>query len=237
MLTSVSGTHLQHALPVTFGYKCAVYLASLDRHAERLAQLRPRALLASIGGASGSLGSMGMGTESSLPDGIRTISAICKRLGLTEPSICIHVTRDHIVETISFLAAVCGSLGKIAYDVMLMSSVEIAEVKEPFVPHRGASSTMPHKRNPISSEIVMAIARLTRSHVATAMDTLVSDFERATGPWHLEFVVIPETFTYTSNSLVQCNFILDNMTVDTSRMKKNCESQDRISQRGENSGH
>jgi 3-carboxy-cis,cis-muconate cycloisomerase len=165
---TITGTHLQHALPVTFGYKCAVYLASLDRHAERLAQLRPRALLASIGGASGSLGSMGMGTGTSLPDGIRTISAICKRLGLTEPPICIHVTRDHIVETISFLAAVCGSLGKIAYDVMLMSSVEIAEVKEPFVPHRGASSTMPHKRNPISSEIVMAIARLTRSHVATA---------------------------------------------------------------------
>ena len=217
----MAGTHLQHALPTTFGYKCAVYLAALDRHAQRLAQLRPRAQLASIGGASGSLGSMGMGSPVSQPDGIRTITAICRHLGLTEPPICLHVTRDHIVETVSFLAMVCGTLAKIAFDIMLLSTHEIAEVKEPFVPHRGASSTMPHKRNPISSEIIMAIARLTRSHASTAFDALVADFERPTGPWHLEFVVIPETFTYASNALAQIHFVLANMTVDTERMTKN----------------
>lgn len=166
---------------------------------------------------------MGMGTENALPDGIRTITAISKYLGLTDPDICIHVTRDHIVELINFLAMVAGSLAKIAYDVMLMSTQEIAEVKEPFIPHRGASSTMPHKRNPISSEIIMAIARITRSHASTTLDTLVSDFERATGPWHLEFVTIPETFTYTCNSLVQTEFMLSNMKVDQKRMSQNCE--------------
>ncbi|WWC61532.1 uncharacterized protein I303_104116 [Kwoniella dejecticola CBS 10117] len=214
-------THLQHALPITFGYKCAIYLDALDRHAERLQQIRPRALLASIGGASGSLGSMGMGSEGVEPDGVRTISAICKYLGLTEPKICIHVARDHIAEIVSFLANVCGTLAKIAFDIILLSAIEISEVKEPFVPHRGASSTMPHKRNPISSEIITAIAKLTRSHASTAMDALVGDFERPTGPWHLEFVVIPETFTYASNSLNQANFLLSNMSINTERMVKN----------------
>ena len=164
---------------------------------------------------------MGMGSADSPPDGVKTIAAICKYLGLETPDICMHVTRDHIVEVINFLAMIAGSLAKIAYDIMIMSAQEIAEVREPFVPHRGASSTMPHKRNPISSEIIMAIARLTRSHAATTMDTLISDFERATGPWHLEFVTVPETFTYTSQSLSQMNFILSHLTVDVERMAKN----------------
>ena len=220
-LSILVGTHLQNALPITYGYKLSVYLDALDRHAERIKQARPRVLLASIGGASGSLGSMGMGTSKQAPGGIRTVEAICKELGLTEPIICVHVARDHVVEMVALLANICGSLGKMAYDIMLMSAHEIAEVKEPFVPHRGASSTMPHKRNPISTEIIMAIARLTRSHCATAFDALIGGFERPTGPWHLEFVVIPETFTYASNSLEQMLFIMKGLTVDTKRMALN----------------
>lgn len=102
-----------------------------------------------------------------------------------------------------------------------MSMHEVGEVAEPFVPHRGASSTMPHKRNPISSEIIYALAKILRSHTSIAMDALMSDFERATGPWHLEFVAIPESFTYCSAALHHAQFTLSGLQVFPEAMERN----------------
>lgn len=94
-----------------------------------------------------------------------------------------------------------------------MSMSEVGEVSEPFVPHRGASSTMPQKQNPMSAEAVLAISKILRSHTSMALDAIVSDFERATGPWHLEWVVIPESFTYASAALAHSIFILRGLVV------------------------
>ena len=129
-------THLQHALPVTFGYKCAVWLSSLQRHQERLKQLRPRALLVQYGGAAGTLASLGSGD-----DGLRVRKELAKELNLVNPSITWHVARDGVAEIVNFLALVGGSLGKLALDLIIMSSNELGEVSEPFVPHRARSKT------------------------------------------------------------------------------------------------
>jgi 3-carboxy-cis,cis-muconate cycloisomerase len=104
---------------------------------------------------------------------------------------------------------------------MLMASTELAEVAEPFVPGRGASSTMPQKRNPISSELMLAAAKAVRQHAGLMLDAMIHDFERATGPWHAEWMAIPESFVLTAGALHQAKFALGGLVVDQARMVQN----------------
>ena len=212
-------THLQHALPVTFGYKCAVYLSSFHRNLERLDTLLTTRLLVQFGGAAGTLASLGPNDT-----GLAVRANLATELGLREASITWHVARDNIAEIISVLGIIGGSLGKIALDLMIMSSNEVGEVSEPFVPHRGASSTMPQKRNPISSEVVLAASKLLRANAGLALDGMVCDFERASGPWHLEWVCVPESFIYCSGALHQATFALGGLVVNVSAMASNLAS-------------
>ena len=209
-------THLQQALPVTFGYKVAVWLAMFDRHAERLAQLRPRVLVGEFGGAAGTLASLG-------DRGLDVQAAMMEELGLGVPTATWHVARDGLAEAVNFLGLLTGSLGKVAYDVMLMASTEFAEVYEPFVKGRGASSTMPQKRNPISSELIFAASKAVRQHAGLMLDAMIHDFERATGPWHAEWIALPESFILTAGALHQAKFMLDGLIVDEQRMRRNLD--------------
>ena len=209
-------THLQQALPVTFGYKTAIWLAMFDRHAERLAQLKPRVLVGQFAGAAGTLASLG-------DKGFAVQQALCDELGLGVPVSTWHVARDGLAESINFLALVTGSLGKIALDIMMMASTEFGEVYEPFVKGRGASSTMPQKRNPISSELMLAAAKGVRQHAGLMLDAMVQDFERATGPWHAEWMAIPESFVLTAGSLHQARFALGGLIVDEKKMAENLD--------------
>lgn len=116
-------THLQHALPITFGYKCAVWLAGFRRHVKRLEQIKESCLLVQFGGAAGTLASLGT-TDS----GIRVRKRLAVVLGLQDPIITWHVARDTVAEIVNYLALVGGSLGKIALDLIIMSSNELNEV-------------------------------------------------------------------------------------------------------------
>src|SRR4029079_12295904 len=209
-------THLQQALPITFGHKCAIWLSMMDRHAERLRELKPRVLMAQLGGAAGTLASLG-------GKGLDVRREFARELKLGDPPITWHVARDAVVETVNFLGLLTGSLGKIGFDIMLMMMTELGEAFEPFASHRGASSTMPQKRNPISSEILVANAKAVRQHAALMLDAMVQDFERATGPWHVEWMAIPESFILTAGSLAQAKFMLEGLVVDESRMRANLD--------------
>ncbi len=210
-------THLQHALPTTFGLKVAVWLSMIDRHRERLVQLRPRATMGQFGGAAGTLASLG-------DKGLLVHDALMKELGLATPAVPWHVARDGLAEAVCFLGLVTGTLGKIATDVMLMMQTEVAEVFEPFMPGRGASSTMPQKRNPISAELMVAIARSVRQDTGLMLDALAgSDHERATGPWHLEWIALPRAFIATAGALHQAKFLAGGLIVDAARMRKNLD--------------
>jgi 3-carboxy-cis,cis-muconate cycloisomerase len=209
-------THLQQALPVTFGYKCAIWLAMFDRHAERLSQLKPRVLVGQFAGAAGTLASLG-------DKGFEVQQALCEELGLSVPVSTWHVARDGLAEAMNFLALVTGSLGKVALDIMMMASTEFGELYEPFVKGRGASSTMPQKRNPISSELMLAAAKGVRQHAGLMLDAMVQDFERATGPWHAEWMAIPESFVLTAGSLHQAKFALGGLIVDEKKMADNLD--------------
>jgi 3-carboxy-cis,cis-muconate cycloisomerase len=207
-------THLQQALPVTFGYKVAIWLAMFDRHQQRLEQLRERVLCVEFAGAAGTLASLG-------DKGLEVQKALAEELGLAVPTTTWHVARDGFAEAVNLLSLVTGSLGKIALDIMIMASTEFAEVYEPFVKGRGASSTMPQKRNPISSELMLAAAKGVRQHAGLMVDAMIQDFERATGPWHAEWIAIPESFILTAGALHQAKFALGGLIVDTDQMRRN----------------
>ena len=212
----IGRSNLQQATPITFGYKMASILAGMDRHRERLQQLKPRALMGEFGGASGTLSSLDKGA-------METQAALMKELGLAQPLISWHTVRDTIAEVGAFLGLVGGSLGKIAMDVKLMMQTEVGEVFEPYAPGRGSSSTMPQKRNPISCLYIHANISVARQHVAALMDAMVADHERSTGPWEIEWVCLPEIFCLMSGALKQTKFVLQGLEVDATRMRANMD--------------
>jgi 3-carboxy-cis,cis-muconate cycloisomerase len=209
-------SNLQQAVPITFGYKMAVLLAGIERHRARLAELRPRVLVGEFGGAAGNLSSLGA-------QGLEVQEALMVELGLGQPEIAWHTMRDRIAEAGCFLGLVTGTLGKIATDVKLMMQTEVEEVYEPFAEGRGSSSTMPQKRNPISSVYITACVAVVRQHVAALLDAMVEDHERATGPWEIEWIVLPEIFLLSASALAQARFILGGLHVDPVRMRANLD--------------
>ncbi|MEJ7137435.1 class-II fumarase/aspartase family protein [Amphibiibacter pelophylacis] len=212
----IGRSNLQQATPITFGYKMASILAGIERHRERLTQMLPRVLTGEFGGASGTLSSLKNGA-------METQAALMKELGLAQPLISWHTVRDTIAEVGAFLGLVGGSLGKIAMDIKLMMQTEVAEVFEPFAPGRGSSSTMPQKRNPISCLYIHANVSVVRQHAAALMDAMVADHERSTGPWEIEWVVLPEIFCLMSGALKQTKFVLQGLEVDARRMRANMD--------------
>jgi 3-carboxy-cis,cis-muconate cycloisomerase len=207
-------THLQHALPVTLGHKAAVWLTMIRRHRQRLSELRPRVEVVQFGGAAGTLASLGT-------RGLEVHDGLASELGLGRLPMPWHVARDGFAESVSLLALITGTLAKIATDVMLMMQTEVGEAFEPFVPGRGGSSTMPQKRNPISCEFIIALARIVRQHAGLMMDAMVSDHERGTGPWQIEWVALPEAFVASAGALGQSRFLVSGLIVDPERMRRN----------------
>ena len=210
-------THLQHALPTTFGLKCAIWLMPLLDHLERLDQLRPRVLRVQFGGAAGTLASLGN-------QGLATMQALADELGLAAPLAPWHVARDGVAETVSLLGLICGSLAKLATDVILLAQTEVGEVAEPYVAGRGGSSTMPQKRNPIASEYILAAGRGVQALVPLMQNAMADDHERGTGPWQAELLALPQSFVLTAGALAHTRAIAEGMVVDAARMRRNLEA-------------
>jgi len=206
-------THLQHALPITFGYKAATWLSAIDRHRQRLRELNTRINVVSFSGAAGTLASLGA------EQGLATQAALADELGLGIPDITWHTIRDNFAEATGLLALISSSIGKIGYDIMLMMQSETGEVLEPFVQGRGASSTMPQKRNPISSEMMLAAAKIVREQHSAMLDAMVQDHERATGQWHVEWQVMPTAFIVASGGLRAAREALEGLDVRTEAMQ------------------
>lgn len=207
-------SYLQQAVPITFGYKMATVLAGFERHRERLAQLKARVLVGEFGGAAGTLSSLGK-------DGLKCQAELMKELKLAAPAISWHTVRDTIAETGAFLALITGLCGKFALDVKLLMQTEVEEVYEPFAPGRGSSSTMPQKRNPISSVYVSTQAAIVKQHAAALMEAMVEDHERSSGPWQIEWLVLPEIFMLSAGALAQTRFLAEGLQVNEKKMSEN----------------
>jgi 3-carboxy-cis,cis-muconate cycloisomerase len=213
----VARSNLQHAVPITFGYKAAVLLSGFQRHRERLRELRPRVLVGEFGGAAGNLSSLGKA-------GLEVQAALMSELDLGQAEIAWHTMRDRIAEVGCFLGLVTGTLGKISTDVKLMMQTEVEEAFEPFAQGRGSSSTMPQKRNPISCAYIHACVAMVRQQVPALLDAMVEDHERSTGPWEIEWIALPEIFCLSAGALAQARFLIGGLVVDADRMRRNLDA-------------
>jgi 3-carboxy-cis,cis-muconate cycloisomerase len=209
-------SNLQQAVPITFGFKMARLLATLKRHRARLAEIRPRVEVFEFGGAAGTLATLGN-------KGLAVQEALARELGLAQPEIAWHTERDRIAEAGCFLGLLTGTLAKFATDLKLMMQTEVGEASEPYIANRGSSSTMPQKRNPISCCYIHACAASVRQGVAALLDAMVEDHERATGPWQIEWIVLPEMFTLAGGALAQACFVLEGIEVHADRMRANLD--------------
>jgi 3-carboxy-cis,cis-muconate cycloisomerase len=209
-------THLQQALPTTLGLKCAVWAQPLIAHVHRLDALRPRVEQASFAGAAGTLASLG-------DQGIHVMEGLAAELGLAAPAAPWHVCREGLAEAVAFAGLVCGSLAKLATDVILLAQTEVGELAEPYVAGRGSSSTMPQKRNPIASEYILAAARTVHALVPVMLGAMAADHERATGPWQAELLALPQAFVLTHGALQHAAAIAEGMVIDAARMRRNLD--------------
>ncbi len=207
-------THSQHALPITFGYKVATWLAPLLRHRERLAEIRPRALVLQFGGAAGTLASYGS-------RGKEIYAKLGQELALNLPSLPWHTQRDGFAEIAGWLSLVSGSLAKMAQDILLLAQSEIGEVRETEDASRGGSSAMPQKQNPIQSELILAAARANTAMLSAMHSAQIQEHERATHGWQLEWIALPQMFALTGSALAKAVDISRGLVVDQDRMREN----------------
>ncbi|HYZ15292.1 MAG TPA: lyase family protein, partial [Candidatus Acidoferrum sp.] len=150
--------------------------------------------------------------------------ALAEELDLRAADVPWHVDRSAFTEAACTVGVLCGSLAKIATDVVLLMQTEVGELSEPHAPGRGGSSTMPQKRNPIASEYVLAAARGVHALVPIMLQAMAGDHERSTGPWQSEEIALPQIFVLASAACAQARAIAEGMTVDRKRMRRNLDA-------------
>lgn len=209
-------THGQQALPITFGFKIAIWMDELGRHVTRLGEMRERVLVGNITGAVGTFAPWGS-------KGFEVQSRTLDLLGLGVPDSCWHAARDRLAEIMNFLGLVASSCSRIAREVYNLSKTEFWEIEEPFTPGKIGSSTMPHKRNPVHCEWVLVLTRIIRSNAALAMEAMVQENERDASAWKTEWIIIPESCVMLSGVLAHLDSIFNGLIVRKDRMGKNMQ--------------
>lgn len=202
-----------HAVPITFGFKAAVWLSGMLRHRRRLAELRARPLPGEFAGVGGTLASLGS-------RGLEVRAALMRWLGLPEPLITWSSQRDAVVEATGFLANLCGSAGKIAFDISELAGTDIGEVAEPPSGGKDASSTLPFKANPVYCGHVMTAASLVAQHAASVLAAMRQREERSTEGM-LEYEAVPQAYAQAERCLVNLKVVLEGLQVFPERMREN----------------
>jgi adenylosuccinate lyase len=210
-------THGQPGLPITFGFKAAVWAAELDRHLERLRQGRARWEVVQLGGA---LGTMEFWGDRALD----LLERFAGELGLGVPLLPWITARDGVAEFVWLLAAISATAGKIGNEVYQLQRPEIGELRESFTPGTVGSITMPHKRNPEISEHLVTLSRVIRAQAAVALDGMVAEHERDGRAWKAEWLVVPETSMAFAACAGAAARMLDGLRPDPERMLANIGS-------------
>ena len=181
----VGRTWMQHALPITLGLKAAGCLDAVERHRQRLAELRPRLLVVQLGGAAGTLASLGDAGIPASQHWLASSGSRCRRCPGT-------ATATGWPSSAPVSACIVGTLGKLARDLSLLMQTEVGEIFEPAGEGRGGSSTMPHKRNPVAAAAILSTAVRAPDLVATMLAAMLQEHERGLGGWHAEWETLPE---------------------------------------------
>lgn len=209
----IGRTLLQHAKPTTFGSKTAGWLEAISRSKQRLQAVQKRVLVVQLGGA--------VGNGNTVID-VEIQNEFARLLNL-KPSFSWHSHRDNFAELASVLSILGGSLGKIAKDVSLLMQTEVAEVFEGAAEGKGGSSTMPHKRNPVSCAAILANTNRLPHLAATLLSAMPQEHERSVGLWHSEWEVLVEIMQLIAGSIEKSIFLIEGLEVDKNKMLTNLE--------------
>lgn len=209
----IGRTLLQQAKPITFGLKTALFLESISRSKERINEAKKRILVVQLSGAVGS-------QNQNITGVVKQVFAEILELNIANSW---HTNRDNFVEFASVLGVLVGSLGKIAKDFSLLMQTEVAEVFEGAAKGKGGSSTMPHKRNPVTSTAILANASRVPNLVATMLSIMPQEHERSVGLWHAEWEVLNEIMLLTAGTIERSIELIEGLEVDENRMIENLE--------------
>ena len=210
-------THGQHAIPITFGFKAAVWLDEVHRQRERLEEARPRILVGEFGGAVGTLASLG-------PIGLEVEHRLMEKLGLAEPVIPVKTSGDRVAEFVLLLCMLSATLGKVAQNIYNLQQTDIDEVTESTEGKVG-SSAMPHKQNPVASGSVVFLGRLLRSNAGPALDYIHAEWEDDHRQGETAWKFVPEACLLISAQLQTLRRVLDGLIVKPENMLRNLERQ------------
>lgn len=212
----IGRTWMQHALPITFGLKAAGWLDGVLRHQERLSEASARVLALQFGGAAGTLASLGA-------QGLQVAATLAEELQLALPDTPWHTQRDRVAEVATVMGLLVGTLGKMARDISLLAQTDVAEASEPVAEGRGGSSTMPHKRNPVSCAVALSAAVRVPGLVSVMLSAMVQEHERALGGWQAEWDTLPQIVELAAGSLQQMRQVASGLTVDAVAMRRNLD--------------
>jgi adenylosuccinate lyase/3-carboxy-cis,cis-muconate cycloisomerase len=209
-------THGQQAVPMTFGLKAASWADELARVQVRLAGVRESVSVAQLGGAGGTLASLG-------DDAGRVIDAFCSRLELRRPEVPWFGARDRIRDLAHALGEVGASAERIAAEVIRLQATEVGELAESDGDARVGSSTMPQKRNPMVSEYLVASAHLLRGSIAALLNAAAHAGERDMSLWAVEWLAVPQAFILAGGIAEKLDGIVGSLEVDRARMRANLD--------------
>ena len=212
----VGRTHGQQALPLTFGYKCAVWVDEIGRQISRFREAEDRVLSGNITGAVGTMAAFG-------PKGREIQKIALDHLNLSVPNICWHSSRDRICELANLMTQISGSLGKIAREIYALQQVEFGELAEPHHHGKVGSSTMPHKRNPAVVELAIGLSRLIRAQQVAITDAAFQEHERYSALLRIELAAVPEMMIYSGALLSKMRTVLEKLEVYPKRMRSNLD--------------
>jgi 3-carboxy-cis,cis-muconate cycloisomerase len=210
-------TLLQQALPTTFGLKAAGWLVAVLEARRRLLATRDSGLYAQLGGAAGTLASLG-------PQGIWVLQEFARELDLAEPVVSWHTARLRVAELGSVLALIAGVMHKLALDIVLLAQTEVAEAAESSEGRRGGSSTLPHKRNPVGSVLAAACARRVPPLAETLHAAMAQEQERAAGAWHAEWETLSDALAQTGGAAAAMREVMEGLEVRPDRMRENLDA-------------
>jgi adenylosuccinate lyase len=211
----VGRTHGIHAEPITFGAKLAGWAFELERDRQRVGHALEGMRVGKLAGA--------VGTYAGGDPEVERVA--CERLGLVPEAVATQVVpRDRHAELLSALALCAASIERFATEVRHLARTEVREVQEPFRRGQKGSSAMPHKRNPVVAERLCGLARVVRAAAAVGLENVALWHERDISHSSAERIVLPDSFLALDYMLDRFAWLVDELVVDTGRMRRNLEA-------------
>jgi len=208
---TVGRTHGMHAEPTTFGAKLALYCLQVERDRVRLDQARAAVAVGKLSGA--------VGTYSNVDPAVE--AHVCAALGITSTPANQVISRDRHAQFLYAIASTGTTIEAIAVELRHLQRSEVGEVEEAFATGQKGSSAMPHKRNPITSERLVGIARLLRGYLVTGLEDVALWHERDISHSSAERIILPDASQLCYYALVRAARLVDGLVVHTDRMREN----------------